>query len=347
MNCRSGPEMDNDNSPENFAKHRRAVIVAPAGYGKTELIAQSVACSEGRQLILTHTHAGVDSIRKRIKEKYPVPTSRYYVETIHSFALRTAGSYPKTTGLTIQQPQTTDDYKQIIGSAIELFDTKLGKDILEASYSGIFVDEYQDCGIDQHELICKLAETLPCRVVGDPLQGIFDFGNNKIVDWEKHVFLFFERMPNLEIPYRWKYSIPELGERLKDIRTRLCDGKEIVFRKTVSSSYKEIVKFLNYEKFNGEKVFVICEPKNPDFPHVLAGSLKNRFRTIEPITCKTLIDYAFIIESCQELERLQSVLEFVNKCLKKISTESNEVLSTFIKAPINFRNDRKKKLKQL
>ena len=60
--------MVNDNSPENFAKQKRAVIVAPAGYGKTELIVQSVACSEGRQLILTHTHAGVDSLRKRFKK---------------------------------------------------------------------------------------------------------------------------------------------------------------------------------------------------------------------------------------------------------------------------------------
>jgi hypothetical protein len=39
------------------------------------------------------------------------------------------------------------------------------------------VDEYQDCSLDQHELICLLSEILPCRILGDPLQGIFSFTN--------------------------------------------------------------------------------------------------------------------------------------------------------------------------
>lgn len=30
-------------------------IIAPAGYGKTEEIANAVMCCEGKQLILTHT----------------------------------------------------------------------------------------------------------------------------------------------------------------------------------------------------------------------------------------------------------------------------------------------------
>jgi len=105
--------MSNDNSPENFAKQNRSVIVAPAGYGKTELIAQSVGCSEGRQLVLTHTHAGVDSIRKKLR-KYSISSSKYNVETIHSFALRFAGSYPKTTKLPFEQPQENEEYNQVM-----------------------------------------------------------------------------------------------------------------------------------------------------------------------------------------------------------------------------------------
>jgi len=157
--------MSNDNSPENFAEQKRAVIVAPAGYGKTELIAQSVAYSGGRQLVLTHTHAGVDSLRKKFR-KYNISSSKYNVETIHSFALRFAGSYPKTTKLAFEKPEENEEYRQVISSAINLFDIKLGKDILRYSYSGIFVDEYQDCDINQHQLICKLADVLPCRIVG-------------------------------------------------------------------------------------------------------------------------------------------------------------------------------------
>lgn len=43
-----------------------AAIVAPAGHGKTELIA-NVAALGRRALILTHTHAGVHAIRSRMK----------------------------------------------------------------------------------------------------------------------------------------------------------------------------------------------------------------------------------------------------------------------------------------
>ena len=49
-----------------------AAIIAPAGHGKTEMIADIVERSTGKQLLLTHTNAGVDAIDKRLKSgKYP------------------------------------------------------------------------------------------------------------------------------------------------------------------------------------------------------------------------------------------------------------------------------------
>ena len=55
-----------------------AAIIAPAGHGKTEMIAEIVQYAKGKQLLLTHTNAGVDAIEKRLqkrnvsKEKYTV-----------------------------------------------------------------------------------------------------------------------------------------------------------------------------------------------------------------------------------------------------------------------------------
>ena len=43
-----------------------AAVVAPAGHGKTEIIANVAALGQ-RALILTHTHAGVHAIRSRLK----------------------------------------------------------------------------------------------------------------------------------------------------------------------------------------------------------------------------------------------------------------------------------------
>ncbi len=128
--------MDRSNSPENFANQWRAVIIAPAGCGKTELIAQSISCCSGRQLILTHTHAGVDSLKERLR-KYKIPTSLFQVETIHSFALRYASSYPKTSKIITATPKTSEEYDNVIESASQLLEMSLTKEILQNTYAGL------------------------------------------------------------------------------------------------------------------------------------------------------------------------------------------------------------------
>ncbi len=339
--------MDNDNSPENFARQKRAVIVAPAGYGKTELIVRSVACCEGRQLVLTHTHAGVDSLRKRFK-KYKISSSRFNIETIHSFALRFAGSYPKTTELPFDKPQENEEYDQVISSAINLFDIKLGKDILRSSYSGIFVDEYQDCEINQHQLICKLADILPCRIVGDPLQGIYDFGVNQIVDWEKDVFSVFEPLPKLTIPHRWNKTNIELGTWLQRVRAQIESKKPITFDSIVThvadGDKQPFACLYKNASFDGTQ-YVICnpQPRHINSSHIIAKSMKNLYRTIEPITSKTLCTNAQRIESTRGLNKLKHVIYFAKICLTEISTECDDV---FKNLGGKFRKERKIKLKE-
>ncbi len=92
------------------------------------------------------------------------------------------------------------------------------REILRASYSGVYVDEYQDCTIEQHELIVALAEVLPCRILGDPLQGIFSFRNNVLADWEKDIAPAFDRLPDLSTPWRWVGKSPKLGRWLMQVR---------------------------------------------------------------------------------------------------------------------------------
>jgi superfamily I DNA/RNA helicase len=55
--------------------------------------------------------------------------------------------------------------------------------VIGSSYAGLFVDEYQDCTRAQHAIVLMLAELLPCRILGDPLQGIFGFNEDPLVDW--------------------------------------------------------------------------------------------------------------------------------------------------------------------
>src|ERR1700756_2059458 len=79
-------------------------MIAPAGCGKPEQIALSTQIAGGRRLILTHTHAGVDALRKRLK-KHKVPSDKCRVETIAGWCLRYALSFPKRSGLACDLPQ--------------------------------------------------------------------------------------------------------------------------------------------------------------------------------------------------------------------------------------------------
>ena len=62
-----------------FIHSHRGVLIAPAGHGKTTAIADCLLqCPNGVcQLVLTHTHAGIASLRKKFRAKN-VPTSNIF-----------------------------------------------------------------------------------------------------------------------------------------------------------------------------------------------------------------------------------------------------------------------------
>jgi DNA helicase-2/ATP-dependent DNA helicase PcrA len=65
---------------------RRGTITAPAGCGKTQLIAEALRHHQGKRpaLVLTHTNAGVSALRTRL-HSLTVPSDRYHVSTIDGF----------------------------------------------------------------------------------------------------------------------------------------------------------------------------------------------------------------------------------------------------------------------
>ena len=69
----------------------RGAIVAPAGHGKTELIAKMAALGK-RTLVLTHTNAGIQAIRARLKYMR-TPRSAVVVDTIAGWCLRYAHAF--------------------------------------------------------------------------------------------------------------------------------------------------------------------------------------------------------------------------------------------------------------
>ena len=213
---------------------RRGSVIAPAGCGKTHLIAQALARHTGPKpiLILTHTNAGVVALRGRL-DRFGVPASAYRLATLDGWAMRLIGTFPLRSGhdpaiLDLLKPRS--DYPAIEVAAARLLKSGHVSDVLMASYARLIVDEYQDCNLAQHALVWFAAQALPTAILGDHMQAIFTFAG-KMPDWERQVCAAFPVAGELAIPWRWRNAGSEVfGQWLLEARRCLAAGEPIDLR---------------------------------------------------------------------------------------------------------------------
>lgn len=306
----------------------KGYVIAPAGFGKTHLIAMAVRASGGRQLILTHTFAGVNSIKTKMAD-LGVRASQFQVDTIASWALRLCLAYPKASGWKIENP-TSKQWNKLYECCSRLLGKRFIREAVSSSYIGLYVDEYQDCSDTQHDLVCNLAEFLPSRLLGDPLQAIFDFDDGKPVDWEASVYLKFDCLGQLEVPWRWvKAKSPELGEWLKDVRRKIELGQKIdllaqlppsVIRTHTQPEYlaaKQYAALCGMLKNDGSVIALHGgDSLSKNKTHLLAKTMAGRFSSIEEIEGK---DLHLFIKKLVAAKTVQAgfllVVKFAMKCL--------------------------------
>lgn len=232
---------------DEFISRPKCMLIAPAGYGKTTTIAECLKRTEGRQLILTHTHAGVASIKEKLRRE-SIPTSKYNVETISGYAQKYVHSFD-TSGNIPDQSNGAQYFPYIIDQANCLFEIDKVLDVISNTYDGLFVDEYQDCIITQHELIKKISDRLPSRILGDPMQGIFGWaGPLANMNDQAEMGDFFQNRFELDVPHRWRNGGNEqLGDALASIRTLLEGGNEVDLSQFDDSiDYVNVGEYLNY-----------------------------------------------------------------------------------------------------
>lgn len=322
-----------DSLPTKLAEFTsKGYVIAPAGYGKTHLIARAVNEAQQCQLILTHTFAGVNSIQNKMKAER-VTSFKYQIDTIASWALRLCLAYPGNSGWTVEAPEG-NQWGQLYESCCKLLEKNFIRHIISSTYSGMYVDEYQDCSQLQHSLICLLADFLPCRILGDPMQAIFDFADTP-VDWESSIYPFFDCLGQLETPWRWNnVGANGLGEWLKEVRETLQNGEQIDLSQTLPGSVKRIEVDLNdfknprrhsvfYDFLKDSNASVIAiqagDQQSKYKGHLLARNLAGKFSSIEEVECKEMFSFLKKYDLTElASERFQLVLNFAKNCFTKV-----------------------------
>jgi len=302
----------------------RGTVTAPAGCGKTHLIAETLKRHTGPKpvLVLTHTNAGVAALRGRL-DKASVPALSYRLSTIDGWAMRLIGLFPRRSGsdpeiLKLGNPRT--DYPAIREAAWKLLKAGHVLELLKSSYARLIVDEYQDCSIPQHAIVYYAAQALPSCVLGDPMQAIFGWQGNELADWEGHVCKHFPLVGELDVPWRWRNAGTEdFGRWLLDVRRRLQDGEPI----DLSAAPAE-VSWINLDGTedrvrqlraaqtkaptqNGA-VLIIGNSRSPPSQQLFASQIPGAV-TVEAVDLRDLVEFARTLDLRAD-DALQKLTEF-------------------------------------
>lgn len=352
---------------KSFSESKKSFVVAPAGYGKTHAIVESLKTSSGRQLILTHTHAGVSSIKEKIS-KSKVASDRYSVETISSFVQRYLKSLYAGSDIPEQDSKDKNDplkdyHSFIISKFTSLLSSSIVRRVITTTYSGLYVDEYQDCTEYQHIFLMKMAEILPIRILGDPLQGIFDF-NGKLVNFETD-FVDFQRFPDLEIPYRWYKdgNNSQLGDLIKEFREPLMNGQAINVLTDADSSFY-VIRVNDGDFDNSKSVYrkkmaslLVHDQKDPSYKSLLIivpeytsveknksirrGGVLDRAKILSKIDYKNEVTLLEAIDDSKFYslaKKIDSVLASYSSAIKPIKKLHGFLCEIFLKTSPNGRS---------
>lgn len=294
-----------------------AAIVAPAGHGKTEIIA-NVAALGIRALVLTHTHAGVHAIRTRMK-RLSIPRSRIAVDTIAGWSMRYAHAFPGVAQPPAGMPQGAE-WDQLYRGATLALGVKAVREVIAASYDRILIDEYQDCGALQHELAMALSTIVPTLILGDPMQGIFEFAGATL-DWDAQIHPSFPFAGTLETPHRWAGKNPELGQWIAETRVKLMRGDPIDLvdpRITYRESDDAFDMRTLFEGLDGKEGSFAAIHCHKAICYRLAKAAGGGYQAIEEIAAKRLGEFAAIWDGAVDAAgRLRSVKGLIDDCFHK------------------------------
>lgn len=312
----------------------KASVLAPAGCGKTELITSSLRHSSTAKpaLVLTHTNAGRAALEHRLK-RAGVDASTARVATLDGWAIRIVQSFPKRSGLaegTLRVQGLAADYVGIRAGALAILAAGHISKVIQATYSRVIVDEYQDCGLPQHSIVLALANLLPTAVLGDSLQAIFNFAG-PVVDWPVHVTPNFSPLPPLQTPWRWKRAgTPDLGIWLLEVvRPALFAGQSIDLRtapkevewielKGSANLHSEQRLAVAKKRYGNASVLVIADSANKQSQWDTAA--RGRAHMVEALDMKDFIEFSTRFDALNG-DALEKTIAFAGNLMSGLSPQ--------------------------
>ncbi|EMK7708431.1 TPA: UvrD-helicase domain-containing protein [Yersinia enterocolitica] len=278
-------------------------VVAPAGCGKTQLIIDILSIKQSKPyLVLTHTTAGVSALKRRLRN-LKVPAENYVVTTIDGWSLRIANSFPRSCPIQYSMDNERLFYPELRQVVLHFLNTGALNQIIKASYSKLFVDEYQDCNSEQHAMVVSLSSIVPTVVFGDPMQCIFDFRNAVMPNWELDVQRIFPLIGTLNTPWRWNNAkAPQLGLWILEARELLKQNRSIdlltcpnhIFWHALTGNTQTDLTNQRHEqhsilnRFPTDSLLVIGSSVNELSRHKYAQS-SSRIEVVEKVSLETVI----------------------------------------------------------
>lgn len=304
----------------------RGLIVAPAGCGKTHLITEALNIETAKPyLVLTHTTAGVAALKQRLK-RLRVPSNNFFVSTIDGWALRVAKMFPNSCEIQSTPKNPRVFYPELRRKVNEYICAGNIVEIIKSSYSRLLVDEYQDCDVDQHKLICSLSEFLPTVVFGDPMQCIFSFGG-PMPSWDQDVKARFPLIAELNTPWRWiNAETPELGQWILNCRDALLNGGSIdllgcpahVHWNKLSDDAQKNIQTQNQVQYQirtenhvEDSLLIIGDSRNPRSRHNFASSSIG-IDVVEPVDIGDVIEIASNMDELNGRKLADTILSSVS-----------------------------------
>lgn len=332
-------------SVETILEVAKGLVVAPAGCGKTHLITETLKYKQSKPyLVLTHTTAGVAALKQRLK-RLRVPSNNFVVSTIDGWALRVAKMFPNSCVIQSTPTNPRVFYPDLRKKVNEYISAGNIVEIIRSSYSRLLVDEYQDCNVDQHKLICSLSEVLPTVVFGDPMQRIFTFSGPMPL-WDKDVKARFPLIAELNTPWRWNNAkTPELGQWILNCRDALMKGGSIdllgcpahVHWNQLSDNAHKNIQTQNQAQYRirtennvEDSLLIIGDSRNFRSRHKFASSARG-IDVVEPVDLGDVTEMASNMDNLNGSELADTILSSVSLMMTGVGRLNiNKRISTIL-----------------